>query len=136
MSLPTERRASCSCGALALTVRGAPVRVSICHCLLCQKRTGSTYGVQARFAEDQVVAREGSASTYSRVGDSGGAITFSFCPTCATIVHFEVDRLPGFVVVPVGAFADPSFPAPTLSIYGTRRHPWVSTEGIPIEHHD
>jgi hypothetical protein len=27
--------------------------------------------------------------------------------------------------VPLGAFADPSFPPPTVSVYGSRRHPWV-----------
>jgi hypothetical protein len=39
------------------------------------------------------------------------------------------------IAIPVGAFADPSFPAPSRSIYESRRHPWV---GLPeaIEHHD
>jgi hypothetical protein len=27
--------------------------------------------------------------------------------------------------VPVGAFADPGFPAPQISVYDSRRHPWV-----------
>jgi hypothetical protein len=29
------------------------------------------------------------------------------------------------VGVAVGAFADPNFPAPRVSIYDSRRHPWV-----------
>ena len=29
------------------------------------------------------------------------------------------------VGVAVGAFADPGFPPPRLSIYESRRHPWV-----------
>lgn len=45
----TERIASCSCGQLTARVTGEPVRVSICHCLACQRRTGSVFGVQARF---------------------------------------------------------------------------------------
>jgi hypothetical protein len=29
------------------------------------------------------------------------------------------------VSVAVGAFADPHFPAPRVSVYDCRRHPWV-----------
>jgi hypothetical protein len=42
---------------------------------------------------------------------------------------------PDVVKVPVGAFADPSFPAPTVSIYESRRHPWLALPAA-MEHHD
>jgi hypothetical protein len=45
-----SRTAQCSCGQLRVQMRGEPVRVSMCHCLACQRRTGSTYGAQ-RFAD-------------------------------------------------------------------------------------
>ncbi|MCZ6616567.1 MAG: aldehyde-activating protein, partial [Gammaproteobacteria bacterium] len=48
----TTRRAACSCGNLRLTARGDPIRVSVCHCHACQRRTGSVFGVQARFSND------------------------------------------------------------------------------------
>ncbi len=92
--------------------------------------------MQARFADEQIVARRGASSTYARKGDSGGEITFSFCPTCGAIVTYVVDRLPGFVVVPVGVFADPGFPPPQVSIYEARRHPWGPMPGITVEHVD
>lgn len=41
--------ASCNCGQLSLSVSGDPIRVSVCHCNACQKRTGSAFGVQARY---------------------------------------------------------------------------------------
>jgi DNA topoisomerase IB len=47
----TERHASCSCGQLAVVTRAEPIRISICHCLACQRRTGSVFGTQARFPE-------------------------------------------------------------------------------------
>jgi hypothetical protein len=119
------RIASCSCGQLRLELEGDPVRVSICHCLACQQRTGSVFGVQARFAEGQVVSRRGESTAYVRTPDGGGKITFRFCPRCGATVWYENDELEGFVAVPVGAFADPSFPAPSVAIYDVRRHPWV-----------
>src|SRR5688500_18875412 len=104
------RTATCCCGQLKVTCEGDPVRASMCHCLACQQRTGSVFGVQARFEKDKVEI-EGPASTYVRTGDSGGKASFRFCPTCGSTVCWEIDKLPGFVAVAVGAFADPSFMA-------------------------
>jgi hypothetical protein len=70
------REASCSCGQLRLTVEGDPIRLSMCHCLACQRRTGSAFGIQARFPADRV-----------RIA---------------------------------GRYAE------YVSVYGSRRHPWVS----------
>ncbi len=120
------RHASCSCGQLSVTCEGEPVRISICHCLACQRRTGSPFGAQARFPIEQIRSVEGRASTYTRVGDSGGVATFRFCPDCGSTVAWELVGAPGFMTVAVGAFADPGFPPPTRSVYDEHRHPWVT----------
>ena len=116
--------ARCGCGALELTARGEPIRVSVCHCLDCQRRTGSVFGVQARFPADRVET-SGESATWARTGDSGGTATFHFCPRCGSTVWYVTDGEPALVGVPVGALADPTFPAPSYSIYGDRRHRWV-----------
>jgi hypothetical protein len=106
---------------------GEPVRVSICHCLACQKRTGSVFGAQARFAERDV-AVAGESRQYARVAESGATLTFSFCPRCGATVHYVNDALPGFVGIPLGAFADPADPAlatPAFSVYERSMHAWV-----------
>jgi hypothetical protein len=130
----TLRKASCSCGSLTLEAEGDPVRVSVCHCLACQKRTGSIFGAQARFGRDKVKTR-GPSTPYVRIGDEGGRITFHFCPSCGATVYYEIDDLHDVIAVPVGVFADPSFPAPTVSVYEARKHAWASLpEGV--EHWD
>jgi hypothetical protein len=58
-----NRTASCSCGQLVAKVSGDPIRVSICHCLACQRRTGSVFGAQARF-DRQNVTIEGQSTAY------------------------------------------------------------------------
>jgi hypothetical protein len=128
-----QRRASCSCGQLAIVCAGEPVRVSLCHCLACQRRTGSAFGVQARFPRAQVTAFEGRASTYERTGDSGGRATFRFCPECGSTVYWELDGLPDYIAVAVGAFADPTFPAPAVAVYETRRHAWAALPELDLE---
>jgi hypothetical protein len=126
------RLASCSCGQLTARVSGDPLRVSICHCLACQRRTGSVFGAQGRFRADQVSVT-GHATEFVRVGDEGSHARFRFCPVCGSSVYYTFDELPGFVAIPVGAFADRMFPTPSCSVYEERMHSWV---GLPsgIEH--
>src|SRR5262249_18160542 len=50
----TIRHAACSCGQLHLTIEGEPSRISMCHCLKCQRRTGAVISNQARFPREQV----------------------------------------------------------------------------------
>ena len=100
------------------------MRVGICHCLACQRRTGSIFGVQARFSRDRV-SIAGQAREYVRVGDDGGRMTSRFCPECGSTVYYTLDIEPDLVGVPVGAFADPTFPAPSYSVYEARRHAWA-----------
>lgn len=61
----TIRTASCACGQLRITCHGEPRSVSLCHCLDCQKRTGSTYGIAAFFPRGAVEA-EGRATSFTR----------------------------------------------------------------------
>jgi hypothetical protein len=122
------RTATCACGNLRVTCEGEPRKVSLCHCLACQKRTGSTYGVAAFFnREDSRV--DGPSRSYVRQSDSGFPVTFHFCPDCGSTVFWEPRRKPGAIAVSVGSFADPAFPAPTQAVYDEHRHAWVRDVG-------
>jgi hypothetical protein len=126
------REAACSCGQLRVLVEGEPVRVSMCHCLACQRRTGSAFGIQARWPVEQVRI-EGRHTEYVRISDEGEERTSSFCPDCGATVFFQSD--PERIAVPIGAFADPTFPAPAISVWEERRHLWVVVpEGAEREH--
>lgn len=107
----------------------------MCHRLACQRRTGGPFSLQARWRSDQVTI-EGTPQEYKLVGDAGSTATFRFCPICSTTVYFDNDAMPGTVAVPVGAFADPTFPPPTISVYGNRRHPWVLVPNLAAEELD
>ena len=71
------------------------------------------------------VTASGSSTQYARVGDSGSRAVFHFCPQCGAIVHWAAEGLEAYVTIPVGAFADPDFPAPAISVYEDRMHGWV-----------
>jgi hypothetical protein len=116
------REAACHCGQLRLEVAGDPFWVSVCHCLDCQRRTGSAFGTQAGFRADQVEVA-GRFNDFTRNGH-----TFHFCTDCGSQVFQTQPDQPERVVVSVGSFADPTFPPPTESGYDSRRHLWV---GLP-----
>jgi hypothetical protein len=88
------------------------------------------FGAQAVFPRG-AVAISGNNKEYVRIGDEGTRITFRFCPECGATVYYTLNE--DFVVIPVGAFADPSFPAPSVSVYEERMHKWVAMPAA-IEH--
>lgn len=129
----TVRTATCRCGQLRAACTGEPVRISVCHCLACQKRSGSAFAVQARWPDDRVKIT-GDFKLWSRTGDSGARATCRFCATCGSTIVYVIDDMPGLVAVAVGVFADPGFPPPRFSVYEERKHRWVAITGADIEH--
>ncbi len=127
--------ASCRCGALTAECSGDPVRISVCHCLECQRRSGSVFAAQARFPE-AAVTLTGPTVTYRHAGGSGKVATFLFCPTCGATLAWRNEGMEGTIAIPTGAFADPSFPAPNYSVYEGRKHPWVEITAEGVEHFD
>ena len=130
----TTRTASCRCGQLKAAVSGDPVRVSVCHCLDCQKRTGSAFSTQARWPEERVTIA-GTSRTWAHLADSGNRIIHHFCPDCGSTVHYRIDgKFDGLVAIPVGAFDDPYFLSPKFSVWEQRKHDWVEILGEQVDH--
>jgi hypothetical protein len=126
-------QASCSCGRLTVELEGDPVRVSVCHCLACQRRTGSAFGVQARWPVESTRI-SGDSREFLRVSDEDDAEErrFHFCPECGATVYYVTD--PEFIAIPVGVLGEPDFPPPTVSVWESRKHAWVT---LPdgVDHH-
>lgn len=129
----TIRTASCRCGQAIATCEGEPVRVSVCHCLECQKRSGSAFGAQARWP-NSAVTLSGETRVWERIADSGRRARYRFCAECGSTIAYTNEGYPGLTAVPIGAFADPDFPAPLYSIYEHRSQAWVAILGDEVEH--
>jgi hypothetical protein len=124
----TRRAAACRCGQLKAIATGEPDRVSVCHCLACQKRTGSAFAVQARWPAEKVRV-QGREKTWTRTADSGHQVTYSFCPECGSTVHYTGGNFPEAIAIPLGAFDDPHFLRPNFSVWEKRMHGWVELKG-------
>jgi hypothetical protein len=132
----TTRTATCACGRVHVTVENEPALIAACHCDFCQKRTGSTFGFQAYFDQDQCVEISGETKVYNGIevdgveSQAGQAQTpsYHFCTTCGSTVYWTVDdgTQHALIAIAVGNFVDQDFPAPMREYYTTMRHGWVS----------
>lgn len=119
------RIASCTCGQLSIKCYNDPIRVSICHCTECQKRTGSIFGVQARFNKNDIIIT-GNSTEYKRIADSGNEILFHFCNICGSTLYWFPLSLPDVIVIAAGNFNynKDNFPLPIVSVYNDRAVSW------------
>ena len=125
--LAMTRIAHCCCSSLRAEATGEPALVGACHCMECQRRTGSPFGVSTYFPKKQV-RTEGMNKVYVRGSDSGRKIELHFCPDFGSTVFWYAELLPDLIGIALGAFADPSMPWPTVSVWETTRHPWVTLD--------
>ena len=131
----TEHSASCRCGQLRAFAEGDPVRVSVCHCLACQKRTGS---VSRRRRGGPLNAsgrrRVQGLDPYRRQRPD---TTYHFCPECGSTVYYGGGNFPELVAIPLGALDDPYIvDSPDYSVWERRKHDWVDINDPDVEHSD
>jgi hypothetical protein len=124
-----EHVAKCHCGSVSIACDGEPSPVIICHCKLCQRRTGTLFQVAAWFDRDSVRIN-GKTKEYTRTeGDAHFAFTFNFCINCGTSIWWLPPNpdgpLQGKIGVAGGCFSEPGFPCPSMSIYHKSKHDCV-----------
>jgi hypothetical protein len=118
-------KAECQCGKLSAELPGPTPAVVACHCIDCQRRSGSPFGVLAYYAADQV-AISGNPKRFVRPTAGGGAFESYFCPDCGSTVYVKAAKHPALIGIAVGAIADPGFPPPIRSVWEQSKHGWVN----------
>ena len=110
----------CQCGAVRFAVSAAPVKVSICHCRMCQKATGAPVAAFADIEHEHFTWTRGKPSAFK----SSSIAERDFCPACGTPLTFR--RIDGpRIELLTGTFDRPDRVVPTRQ-YGTEsRLGWV-----------
>ncbi len=120
------RVARCSCGSISAMVSAEPSFTVLCHCIECQRRTGSPFGVLAYFRREDVLL-EGASKSYKRkVEGAERTVTDYFCPNCGSTVYCTLDLRPQHIGIAVGNFADPTVGRPVRSVWTRHKHEWVT----------
>jgi hypothetical protein len=112
----------CLCGAVRWRTTAEPMRVTICHCRMCQKNTGSAFGPYATFAAGDVVWEKGRPKQYrsSPVAHRG------FCAECGSPLTFQFDKNPERFSLTLGSFDDSSRLKPALNIWTAEMLHWAA----------
>ena len=118
-------KASCQCGQLTVDLPGPTVAVVACHCLACQRRTGSPFGLAAYYPHDQIMIH-GKATRFDRTTDLDGMFENYFCPSCGSTVYFRGSKNPDVTGIAIGAIVDPHDMVPVRSVWEQSRHSWVT----------
>ncbi|MGH3050865.1 MAG: GFA family protein, partial [Gaiellaceae bacterium] len=115
----------CSCGEIRYRLTDDSLCTHCCHCLNCQRQTGSAFVVNVLLEADRVelLAGEPVAVEVPRDGDLG-AQQIHRCPTCEVAV-FSTYTHPALRYVRAGTLDDPSAVAPDVHIFTRSKLPWV-----------
>ena len=119
----------CSCGAVQYRVRVEPLFVNCCHCLNCQRQTGSAFVINALVEAHQVEVLQGAPVAVDVPRDDGTTQRIHRCPACQIAVFSEyVGQASLFVRV--GTLDEPAALEPGAHIYTRSKVPWLT---LPAE---
>ena len=122
----TDKPGGCACGAIRYRVTETPLIVHACHCLNCQKLTGSAF-VITLWIERELVAVSGAEPKFYRLtAGSGQTHDVYYCPDCGTRLWSRFEAVPGdTILLRAGTLDDPAAVTPDVHIYTRSKLPWV-----------
>jgi len=122
----------CACGAVRYRLGSEPMFVHCCHCLDCQRQTGSAFVLNALIETDRVAVLSGAPAPVAVPTDSGRPHEIFRCPTCHTALWSDYGRRGVLRFVRMGTLDDPSALQPDVHIYTRSKLPWVALPaGVP-----
>jgi hypothetical protein len=119
------REGGCSCGAVRYRLTSEPMFVHCCHCLNCQRQTGSAFVINLLLEADRMELLAGEPQPVEVPRDDGSTQTIYRCPTCQVAVYSEYGR-PEVRFVRAGTLDEPSSVAPDVHIFTRSKVPWVT----------
>ncbi len=129
MKVPAE--GGCSCGEVRYRLASEPLFIHCCHCLNCQRQTGSAFVINLLIEADRVEALSGEPRPVEVPRDDGSTQRIFRCPTCQIAVFSQYSRR-DVHFVRGGTLDVPSAVTPDVHIFTRSKLPWVSLpKGVP-----
>jgi hypothetical protein len=108
-----------------------PLFVHCCHCLNCQRQTGSAFVVNLLIEADRVELLAGDPQPADVPRDDGSSQRIFRCPACKVAIFSEYGR-PEVRFVRGGTLDEPSSVSPDVHIYTRSKLGWVTVpESVP-----
>jgi hypothetical protein len=118
------REGGCACGAVRYRLTSDPLFTHCCHCLNCQRQTGSAFVINLLIEADRMELLAGDPQPVDVPRDDGSMQRIFRCPTCQVAVFSEYGRAE-VRFVRGGTLDDPSRVEPDVHIYTRSKVPWI-----------
>ena len=111
-------------GALRV-VKGEPRAIAICHCMHCQRQSGSLFSFNLVIREADY-EQSGETMVHVDKGDSGQPVYRHFCGGCGSPILAKIAAAPGKVVVKAGTLDRLEGLQPKTEIYTDHAVKWLA----------
>jgi len=118
------REGGCACGEVRYRLTSEPLFVHCCHCLNCQRQTGSAFVINVLIETDRIELLAGEPQVVAVPRSGGKKQKIGRCPTCQIAVWSQYTS-PGVRFVRAGTLDDPASVAPDVHIFTRSKLPWV-----------
>ena len=115
----------CACGEIRYRLTSDPLFTHCCHCLNCQRQTGSAFVVNILIEADRVELLAGDPQPVDVPRGGGKKQRIFRCPTCQVAVFSRYTRA-SIRFVRGGTLDDPSSVTPDVHIYTRSKLSWVT----------
>lgn len=124
MSTETEREGGCQCGQVRYRITGKPSAVVVCHCVECQRQSGSAFGMTVSIPRNAFAVVRGVLKSFRRMSDAGRPMDGYFCPECGTRIYHASEVTPDVIRLKAGTLDDTTGLAPTMHFWTRSKQSW------------
>lgn len=126
------REGGCSCGEVRYRLTSEPMFVHCCHCLNCQRHTGTAFVINLLIEADRVELLKGAPLPITMPENGGSPNQIFRCPQCQVAVWSEYGGRSQVRFVRAGTLDDSSAVSPNVHIFTRSKLPWVELpESVP-----
>jgi hypothetical protein len=119
---------SCMCGQISYDSDAEPAMTAVCHCVDCQKQSGTAFSIVVGLPRDQLKVN-GNLAIFTTRGGSGEAVNRHFWGTCGSPICSQVDAMPDILFIKAGTLEDTSWLQPQLEFWCDSAQSWLDLGG-------
>ena len=118
-------KGSCLCGAVTYELKSQPLKVSHCHCTMCQKQHGAAFATYASLPKSDLVYVSGSTSLAEF--NSSGSVKRKFCKVCGSSIEWSGStEYPDWAAIAIATLDTPYKPKEIVNIYKESQACWLN----------
>eukprot|EP01119_Soliformovum_irregulare_P018704 TRINITY_DN578_c0_g1_i1.p1 TRINITY_DN578_c0_g1~~TRINITY_DN578_c0_g1_i1.p1 ORF type:complete len:155 (+),score=25.01 TRINITY_DN578_c0_g1_i1:80-544(+) len=123
-NIQTNITGGCMCKQVRYLISAQPDMFIVCHCIDCQKETGSAFLVEIQIPRTCFRITQGNPTGFTSTADSGSKITKYFCPECGSSLYSNTSSHPSKFDIRIGGLDDRSIVDPKMHVFASRKQKW------------